>query len=133
MLPVCPKCDVGLIVLQFKSVEVDFCEACRGVWLDAGEFEALLQATGANPANPLPANTATRKTRYMCPRCDTHLEELTAGNELLLDRCPRGHGLWFDADELEHLLLLCPAEAQAARTIEFLNDLFGKTIKEKAS
>ena len=41
MIPVCPKCDVGLFILRFKSVELDYCERCRGVWLDGGELEAI--------------------------------------------------------------------------------------------
>ncbi len=151
MLAVCPKCDVGLFVVRFKSVEVDYCERCRGVWLDTGEVERLMEATGAEPSDPLrrfPTHPATSLSpeRHLCPRCDARLEELivdgpadgTAGSEgrtsqskstsgnLTLDRCPRGHGLWFDADELQQLLSFYPAESSASRTIAYLNELFGK-------
>src|SRR5438093_5021569 len=97
MMPVCPKCDTGLFSLRFKSVEVDYCEGCRGVWLDAGEWEQLAGVA-------LPALRRTAGTQHLCPRCDARLEEVTAPDHLTLDRCPRGHGLWFDADELQQLL-----------------------------
>ncbi len=131
MLPVCPKCDVSLIILRLRSVEVDYCEKCRGVWLDAGEFAEMLEATGARGLNPFPTDAATRPTQCLCPRCDARLEELTMGTDLHLDRCPQAHGIWFDADELERLLRLCPAEAKTAQTIEFLNDMFGKPTVPK--
>jgi uncharacterized protein len=37
----CPKCGMDLIELDFKGMKIDECSACRGMWLDAGEFHAL--------------------------------------------------------------------------------------------
>ena len=116
MTPVCPKCDAGLFLLRYKSVEVDYCERCRGVWLDAGELEQLagLQLldfqtqTGAVPPGK----------KHLCPRCDSNMEEIAAPGNLTLDKCPRGHGLWFDADELQRLL--------ATWNVPRLDDIFGK-------
>jgi Zn-finger nucleic acid-binding protein len=48
---------------------------------------------------------------------------------LTLDRCPQGHGLWFDADELQQLLSLYPADSGAGKTIDALNELFGGAVK----
>ena len=53
MIPVCPKCDTGLFILHFKGVDVDFCERCRGLWLDTGELEELMARTGAAVDDPL--------------------------------------------------------------------------------
>lgn len=132
VIPVCPKCDVGLFLLHFKAVEVDYCERCRGVWLDAGEFETMMRVTGATPADPLMEFSSRivahpRRTQYLCPRCDQRLEEIGIADKLLVDRCPRGHGLWFDANELQQLLALYPPGNHAARTIEYLNEIFGQT------
>ncbi|MGA2222309.1 MAG: zf-TFIIB domain-containing protein [Verrucomicrobiia bacterium] len=135
MISVCPKCDVGLFIVNFKSIEVDYCERCRGVWLDAGELEQLIQVTGAHPSDPMRRfhNHLVAKSRtgkHLCPRCDRPMQELvieeSVGRTLTLDRCPRGHGLWFDADELQELLALCPPAIGASKTIEYLNELFGK-------
>lgn len=37
----CPKCGMDLHTLKKGPVDVDMCFHCRGVWLDAGEMEAL--------------------------------------------------------------------------------------------
>ncbi len=37
----CPKCGMELIEIDFKGVKVDKCSACEGIWLDAGELDAV--------------------------------------------------------------------------------------------
>ncbi len=37
----CPKCGMKLIEIDYKSIKVDKCSECQGVWLDAGELEAV--------------------------------------------------------------------------------------------
>ncbi len=39
----CPKCGMPLIEINYKDIAVDKCSACEGVWLDAGELEAVSQ------------------------------------------------------------------------------------------
>jgi uncharacterized protein len=37
----CPKCGTDLMEIDFKGMKIDECSACRGIWLDAGEFDAM--------------------------------------------------------------------------------------------
>ena len=37
----CPKCGMNLVEIDFKGIAVDKCTGCEGVWLDAGELEAV--------------------------------------------------------------------------------------------
>jgi uncharacterized protein len=37
----CPKCGMELIEIDYKDIKVDKCSECEGVWLDAGELEAV--------------------------------------------------------------------------------------------
>ncbi|MCX8118975.1 MAG: zf-TFIIB domain-containing protein [Desulfobacterota bacterium] len=37
----CPKCGMELIEIDYKNIKVDKCSECEGVWLDAGELEAV--------------------------------------------------------------------------------------------
>jgi Zn-finger nucleic acid-binding protein len=41
----CPACpDSNLLMTDRQGVEIDYCPACRGVWLDRGELDKLLTA-----------------------------------------------------------------------------------------
>ncbi len=37
----CPKCGMRLNVVEYKGINIDKCFQCDGVWLDAGEMEAI--------------------------------------------------------------------------------------------
>jgi hypothetical protein len=37
----CPKCGMELIEIDYKAIKVDKCSECEGVWLDAGELDAV--------------------------------------------------------------------------------------------
>jgi Zn-finger nucleic acid-binding protein len=138
MKHVCPKCDIPLFVLHFKDIVVDFCDRCRGLWLDAGELEELLVRTGTQTDDPLLRfqrrdGRLSAGHRHLCPRCDEPLREIEVERKgstpLTLDKCPRGHGLWFDADELQQLLEMFPPDCGAKKTIDCLNELFAKKSK----
>jgi len=40
----CPNCHETLLMSQRNQVEIDYCPNCRGVWLDRGELDKILQA-----------------------------------------------------------------------------------------
>ena len=138
MIRICPKCDVPLFVLHFKDIEVDFCQRCRGLWLDAGELEAMMGQIGAASDDPLlrfqqQTGVQPKDRPHLCPRCDDALHEIrvqrAGARALMLDKCPRGHGLWFDADELQQLLSMFPVESGASKTVDYLNELFSAKSK----
>lgn len=37
----CPKCGMEMIEIDYKNIKVDKCSECEGIWLDAGELEAV--------------------------------------------------------------------------------------------
>ncbi len=40
----CPSCkEVTLLMSEKKGVEIDYCPECRGIWLDKGELEKLIE------------------------------------------------------------------------------------------
>lgn len=55
----CPTCTTTpLIIAQRQGVETDFCPHCRGVWMDRGELEKLLdRAAGSLPQHATPTDT----------------------------------------------------------------------------
>jgi Zn-finger nucleic acid-binding protein len=43
----CPNCpDVTLSLAERQGVELDYCPQCRGVWLDRGELDKLIERGG---------------------------------------------------------------------------------------
>ena len=43
----CPVCDVPLSISSREGVEIDFCPQCRGVWLDRGELDKVIERASA--------------------------------------------------------------------------------------
>ena len=39
--PVCP--DASLVMTDRQGVEIDYCPTCRGVWLDRGELDKIIE------------------------------------------------------------------------------------------
>ena len=37
----CPKCGMQLVEIDYRHIKIDRCTTCDGVWLDAGELEAV--------------------------------------------------------------------------------------------
>lgn len=48
----CPVCKtVGLVMTERQGIEIDYCPQCRGVWLDRGELDKIIErSTMASPA-----------------------------------------------------------------------------------
>ena len=42
----CPNCDATLLMTEKRGVEIDYCPNCRGIWLDKGELEKIMERTG---------------------------------------------------------------------------------------
>lgn len=44
----CPACpDATLVMSERQGVEIDYCPQCRGIWLDRGELDKLLERSAA--------------------------------------------------------------------------------------
>ena len=53
----CPTCtDTALVMSDRQGVEIDYCPKCRGVWLDRGELDKIIEKSvrEAEPAAPVP-------------------------------------------------------------------------------
>ena len=42
----CPMCiDTALVMTERQGIEIDYCPQCRGVWLDRGELDKIIERT----------------------------------------------------------------------------------------
>ena len=66
----CPVCDgIDLAMTTREGIEIDYCPKCRGVWLDRGELDKIIERSApAQAATPQPQ---TQEPRYR----DDHYKE----------------------------------------------------------
>lgn len=43
----CPTCNTELKMSERCSIEIDYCPQCRGVWLDKGELDKIIERSGS--------------------------------------------------------------------------------------
>lgn len=114
----CPTCRQPQLIVEFEGVELDLCLDGHGCWFDDQELRILLEELDA-PAALAAFESRLRKVtapdqgpRRPCPRCDAKMDHVQApaGEDYdagpILDRCPHGHGIWFDQGELEQALTI---------------------------
>lgn len=49
----CPACRVDLIMSDRQGIEIDYCPKCRGVWLDRGELDKIIERSLPSSNAPL--------------------------------------------------------------------------------
>lgn len=49
----CPNDRTPLVMSERQNIEIDYCPTCRGVWLDRGELDKIIERSAA-PAAPSP-------------------------------------------------------------------------------
>ncbi len=61
----CPTCaDSTLVMTERQGVEIDYCPSCRGIWLDRGELDKLLErSAAAAPSAPPQASAPSPQRR----------------------------------------------------------------------
>ncbi|MED5525696.1 MAG: rhomboid family intramembrane serine protease [Pseudomonadota bacterium] len=103
----CPHCQTAkLQPTRYHGEEVDVCRQCGGLWFDKGELDQVLAAAD-DDYDKVEVESAPGydlgKTTLKCPTCSELMvrNHLLPGYEVEVDRCPNGHGLWIDKDELE--------------------------------
>lgn len=53
----CPNCQETLVIGGRSGIEIDYCPKCRGVWLDRGELDKIIERYSSTQ----PENTGKEK------------------------------------------------------------------------
>jgi Zn-finger nucleic acid-binding protein len=56
----CPIDRTPLVMSERQNIEIDYCPTCRGVWLDRGELDKIIERSGATEAPPPPTQREER-------------------------------------------------------------------------
>ncbi|HYJ31534.1 MAG TPA: zf-TFIIB domain-containing protein [Allosphingosinicella sp.] len=48
----CPVDGTTLVMSERQNIEIDYCPTCRGVWLDRGELDKIIERSSADAAAP---------------------------------------------------------------------------------
>ena len=62
----CPVCEsVKLVLSERQGIEIDYCPECRGVWLDRGELDKLIdRAPGSTTRHDMNSDTRPYQDRH---------------------------------------------------------------------
>ena len=126
----CPRCRIDMNAVAIETTRLRECEQCSGLWVDASALEeicadreqqaAILGTASAAPSHPV-NTTGTDKVRYVpCPQCSQLMNRINFArcSGVVVDVC-KGHGTWFDAEELRQIVEFIRAgglEAARARS-----------------
>ena len=130
----CPVCKNAMITLELNEVEIDFCTNCSGIWLDAGELELLLgePQKAKDLINSFKIDKNCKEKARKCPICLKKMRKIIVGRQtppLLIDKCRKDHGLWFDKGELQNII--CKANLDPENKIrQLLTDMFAQDSKQ---
>ena len=129
----CPLCkDEPMLVLELNKVEIDYCSDCGGIWLDSGELELLMESSAAKEEllNSFQTDKNNKEDKRKCPICLRNMDKVFCGDqkEVLLDKCPSGHGLWFDEGEL-HDVISMGALDKENKILNMLKDIMENRLK----
>jgi hypothetical protein len=47
----CPNCQATLLISDKKGIEIDYCPECRGIWLDRGELDKIIERSAEHYSN----------------------------------------------------------------------------------
>ena len=129
----CPKCSVPLIVVERNDIELDWCPECEGFWFDKNEIQILKYKLGINHEviDPMEFDIVkTDEKLRKCPKCNSFMGKIDVDG-IILDKCMKNHGIWFDKNELSELFNKYSDNSDSNATVSFLGEVFKKQETDK--
>ena len=118
-----------MIILEFNRVELDFCTACQGCWMDRGELGLLLHGTPDLPNDF--TLTGERKGERRCPRCFRSMRAgVLPGTHVDVDICGED-GIWLDQGEAQTIAREKADSAHGSAFVDFVSNVFGGAKKNQ--
>ncbi|HYJ47645.1 MAG TPA: zf-TFIIB domain-containing protein, partial [Pyrinomonadaceae bacterium] len=110
----CPRCLVEMETIVVGGASLRECARCDGMWVDVESFERIVaerdeQSAALGSASHVEKQTGVaepNKVRYVpCPECNQLMNRVNFArcSGVVVDVC-KGHGTWFDRDELQRIV-----------------------------
>ena len=127
----CPVCNEPMVVIELEQVETDYCTNCGGIWLDSGELELLIENLHEREQilNSFSEDLSTREKSHPCPICGKKMGKVIVRdkNKVLIDKCKKEHGFWFDKGELNSVIENASDNKQN-KVLNLLKDMFENRV-----
>lgn len=68
----CPVCNIDLKMTDRQGVEIDYCPQCRGVWLDRGELDKIIERSATLPTSSAQPTMSATSMPYGKPQDDRY-------------------------------------------------------------
>ncbi len=111
----CPRCRVPMESVAVGEAMLRECAQCSGLWVDVASFEqvcarreqqAAVLGSASFAPSPAVQDHAEGRVRYVpCPECAQLMNRVNFArcSGVVVDVC-KGHGTWFDRDELRQIV-----------------------------
>ncbi|NIJ43509.1 hypothetical protein FHS78_003824 [Parvibaculum indicum] len=60
----CPHCKIDLVMSDRQGIEIDYCPRCRGVWLDRGELDKIIEKSQEQAPGQREVYSPSNQDRY---------------------------------------------------------------------
>jgi Zn-finger nucleic acid-binding protein len=109
----CPRCKIDMTSMTLGTEAMRECEKCGGLWVEVAALERVCANReeqsavlgGATPLPPQGQSDGGRVSYVPCPQCSNLMNRINFArcSGVIVDVC-RGHGTWFDRDELSQIV-----------------------------
>jgi Zn-finger nucleic acid-binding protein len=145
----CPRCKAVLVGDEYEGVEVERCPGCRGFWIPGTRLADIIEKREKSfSLEEIEAYRQVHESRRglvnqadseaVCPQCGAAMQQnrYTYAQEVLIDRCSQGHGVWLDQGEVEHIQMAVEEEEDELRRVAKekglrVEDTFSKQLKNE--
>lgn len=112
----CPRCKIDMLAITLGATAMRECAKCEGMWVEVAAFEKICAdreqyasvlgvAAPVTSAKTASGNELPKAVYVPCPQCGQLMNRLNFAHcsGVIVDVC-KGHGSWFDRDELRKII-----------------------------
>jgi Zn-finger nucleic acid-binding protein len=114
----CPRCQSSIRQEFYEGSLIETCPSCGGEWLDANEMTQINQErqktfssqeiASIEGAKQVVVTEVNKANPINCPHCKIPMKTINYAYStgVMIDTCPRCHGMWLDQGELEAIQII---------------------------